>query len=112
VSAFSPIVAPTQNAWGIKAFSGYLGEDRSQWQQYDTVELIKTVSHRMPLFIDQGSDDEFLDEYLKPDLLQAACEENNHPLTLRMQAGYDHSYYFVSSFIADHMAYHATVLKT
>lgn len=111
VSAFSPIVAPTQNNWGIKAFSGYLGEDRSKWAQYDTVELVKTTDNKIPLFIDQGTSDEFLQAYLKPELLTAACEANNHPLNLRMQAGYDHSYYFISSFIEEHMAYHATYLK-
>ena len=112
VSAFSPIVAPTQNAWGIKAFSGYLGDDRSQWTQYDTVELIKSATHKMPLLIDQGTDDEFLSEYLQPEKLQAICEVNKHPLTLRMQAGYDHSYYFISSFVEDHIAYHAKHLNT
>ncbi len=110
VSAFSPIVAPSQNPWGIKAFSGYLGEDRSQWRQNDTVELIKNCSHKLPLFVDQGTDDEFLTEYLQPELLQAVCTEHNHPLELRMQAGYDHSYYFISSFIQDHLAYHAKFL--
>ena len=111
VSAFSPIVAPTQNNWGIKAFSGYLGEDNSQWQQYDTVELIKTAQHKLPLLIDQGTNDEFLAEYLQPELLVAVCKEYQHPLNLRMQAGYDHSYYFISSFIEEHLAYHATYLK-
>ncbi len=112
VSAFSPIVAPTQNPWGIKAFTGYLGDDHSQWQQYDTVELVKSTESKTPLFVDQGTDDEFLTEYLKPELLQAACDANNHPLTLRMQEGYDHSYYFISSFIADHIAYHAKYLNS
>ena len=112
VSAFSPIVAPTQNPWGIKAFKGYLGEDRSQWLQYDTVELIKSTDNKIPLFIDQGIDDEFLDEYLKPDLLKAACDANNHPINLRMHSGYDHSYYFISSFIQDHIEYHAKFLIT
>lgn len=111
VSAFSPIVAPMQNEWGIKAFTGYLGDDRSQWAQYDTVELVKNSTNKLPILVDQGSEDEFLDEFLKPDLLRAACAENNHPLTLRMQVGYDHSYYFVSSFIEDHVAYHAKHLN-
>lgn len=112
VSAFSPIVAPTQNPWGTKAFTGYLGENADQWRQYDTVELIKSTDHKMPLFIDQGADDEFLTEYLQPQRLQAACEQHNHPLNLRMQPGYDHSYYFISSFIEDHIAYHAKFLNT
>lgn len=111
VSAFSPIVAPSQNPWGQKAFKGYLGDDTSQWPQYDTVELVKSINHKMALFIDQGTDDEFLEEYLKPELLKEVCEAKNHPLNLRMQAGYDHSYYFISSFIEDHMSYHAKALQ-
>ncbi len=107
VSAFSPIVAPTQNPWGVKAFTGYLGDDRSQWQPYDTVELVKQGAEKVPLFIDQGSDDEFLSEYLQPEKLQAVCEQFSHPLNLRMHSGYDHSYYFIASFIEDHIAYHA-----
>lgn len=110
VSAFAPIVAPTQNNWGIKAFTGYLGEDRSTWQQYDTVELIKSGAEPLPLLIDQGLDDEFLAEYLQPEKLMAVCEAHNHPLTLRQHPGYDHSYYFISSFIADHINYHAGYL--
>lgn len=110
VSAFSPIVAPTQNAWGQKAFKGYLGDDQSTWQQYDACELVKTTDNRIPLFIDQGLADEFLDEYLQPDRLVAVCEACNHPLTLRKQPGYDHSYYFISSFIEDHIKYHANIL--
>ena len=111
VSAFSPIVAPTQNAWGIKAFTGYLGDDRDQWQSYDTIELIKQGAPKLPLFIDQGTEDEFLSEYLQPEKLQAVCEQFDHPLDLRMQAGYDHSYYFIASFIQDHMRYHAKHLS-
>jgi len=110
VSAFSPIVAPSQTPWGIKAFSGYLGNDRNQWKQYDTVELVKNCHNKIPLMIDQGTDDEFLQEYLQPELLEAVCKQQQHPLTLRMQTGYDHSYYFISSFIEDHMAYHAKYL--
>jgi S-formylglutathione hydrolase len=112
VSAFSPIAAPTQNNWGIKAFTGYLGEDRDSWRQYDTVELIKSGVEPLPLLIDQGLDDEFLAEYLQPEKLQAVCEAHNHPLTLRQHPGYDHSYYFISSFIADHISYHAGHLLT
>ncbi len=111
VSAFSPIVAPMQNQWGVKAFSGYLGEDRDQWRQYDTVALIQQGAPKVPLFVDQGTDDEFLDEYLQPHLLEAVCAEHDHPLELRRQAGYDHSYYFIASFIEDHIAYHAQHLK-
>ena len=107
VSAFAPIVAPSQNAWGQKAFTGYLGEDTATWREYDAVELIKTCQHKMPLLVDQGSADEFLTEYLQTDLLAKVCAEYDHPLTLRMHDGYDHSYYFISSFIADHVAHHA-----
>lgn len=111
VSAFSPIVAPTQNPWGQKAFNGYLGDETSKWSEYDTVELIKRVEHKMPLFVDQGTDDEFLTEYLQPEKLQAVCDAHQHPLKLRMHQGYDHSYYFISSFIQDHIAYHAASLN-
>ncbi|MEZ5472023.1 MAG: S-formylglutathione hydrolase [Marinicella sp.] len=110
VSAFSPIVAPTHNDWGKKAFSGYLGDDQSAWQQYDSCELIKTTTNRIPLFIDQGLEDEFLSEYLQPERLEVVCKAFNHPLTLRKQPGYDHSYYFISSFIHDHINYHANIL--
>lgn len=111
VSAFAPIVAPSQVPWGEKAFSAYLGEDREAWRAYDAVELIKTAPERLPLLIDQGDADEFLDAQLKPQLLQAAASAAGHPLTLRMQPGYDHSYYFIASFIGEHVAYHAQSLK-
>ena len=110
VSAFSPIVNPMHCPWGEKAFSNYLGEDRSQWQQWDTCELIANASERLPLLIDQGDKDGFLAEQLKPELLQAAATAAGHPLTLRMQAGYDHSYYFIASFIDDHLRHHAKAL--
>jgi S-formylglutathione hydrolase len=106
VSAFSPIVAPSQTPWGQKALKGYLGNDKQLWKKYDSCELVKTSTNKLPLFIDQGSDDEFLKEYLQPERLQKVCEENNHPLTLRMQKGYDHSYYFIASFIEEHLRYH------
>ncbi|WP_418648569.1 S-formylglutathione hydrolase [Thauera butanivorans] len=111
VSAFSPIVAPTQVPWGEKAFSNYLGGDREAWKQYDTVELVASASEKLPLLVDQGDADEFLDGQLKPQLLQAACEAAAHPLTLRMQPGYDHSYYFIASFIGDHLRHHAQALR-
>ena len=110
VSAFSPIVNPMHCPWGEKAFSNYLGEDRSQWQQWDTCELIATASERLPLLIDQGDKDGFLAEQLKPELLRAAAAAAGHPLTLRMQPGYDHSYYFIASFIDDHLRHHAKAL--
>ena len=110
VSAFSPIVNPMHCPWGENAFSHYLGEDRSQWQQWDTCELIATASERLPLLIDQGDKDGFLTEQLKPELLRAAAAAAGHPLTLRMQPGYDHSYYFIASFIDDHLRHHAKAL--
>ena len=110
VSAFSPIVAPTQNPWGQKAFAGYLGENKSTWLAYDTCELIKHAQEKLPLLIDQGSDDEFLEEFLTPNKLVKVCDEYNHPLNLRMQQGYDHSYYFIATFIDDHLRYHAKYL--
>ena len=111
VSAFSPIVAPSQVPWGEKAFGAYLGDDREDWKQHDTVELVRSAQEKLPLLIDQGDADEFLDGQLKPQLLQAACEAAGHPLELRMQPGYDHSYYFIASFIGDHVAHHAAALK-
>ncbi|WP_234194091.1 S-formylglutathione hydrolase [Pseudacidovorax sp. NFM-22] len=112
VSAFSPIVAPTQVPWGQKAFAAYLGEDRSAWAAHDAVALIGTATERLPLLVDQGEGDEFLAGQLKPELLQKACDAAGHPLTLRLQPGYDHSYYFVASFIGDHVAHHAKALKS
>ena len=111
VSAFSPIVAPTQVPWGQKAFAAYLGDDREAWKAWDTVELIRQAREPLPLLVDQGDADEFLHGQLKPELLQAAAAEAGHPLTLRMQPGYDHSYYFIASFIGDHIAHHAAALK-
>ena len=110
VSAFAPIVNPTQCPWGEKAFTGYLGEDRSQWNQWDATCLIANASERLPLLVDQGDADNFLQEQLKPDALVTACEQADHPLTLRMQTGYDHSYFFIASFIDDHLRHHAQAL--
>ncbi len=111
VSAFSPIVAPTQVPWGQKAFAAYLGDDREAWKAWDTVELVRQAREPLPLLVDQGDADEFLQGQLKPELLQAAAAEASHPLTLRLQPGYDHSYYFIASFIGDHIAHHAVALK-
>ncbi|MEL1263208.1 S-formylglutathione hydrolase [Pseudoxanthomonas putridarboris] len=111
VSAFSPIVAPSQVPWGEKAFTAYLGDDREAWKQYDAVELVKGAQEKLPLLIDQGDADEFLHTQLKPQLLREACEAAGHPLTLRLQPGYDHSYYFIASFIGEHIAHHARALK-
>ena len=111
VSAFSPIVAPARVPWGEKAFAAYLGPDREAWKAYDATELIKSAKETLPLLIDQGTDDEFLDQQLRTPLLQAAAEAAGYPLTLRMQPGYDHSYYFIASFIGEHVAHHAAALK-
>ena len=111
VSAFSPIVAPSQVPWGEKALAAYLGEDREAWKAYDTTALIAGATERLPLLIDQGDADEFLATQLKPELLQAACAASGHPLQLRLQRGHDHSYYFIQSFIGEHVAHHATALK-
>ena len=111
VSAFSPIVAPSQVAWGQKAFAAYLGEDREVWKAYDATELVAHAQEKLPLLIDQGGADEFLQSQLRPELLQAACEAAGHPLELRMQPGYDHSYYFISSFIGEHIAHHAKAMR-
>jgi S-formylglutathione hydrolase len=111
VSAFSPIVAPSQVPWGQKALAAYLGEDRSGWREWDTVELIAGAKERLPLLVDQGEADEFLTTQLRPELLEAACQRAGHPLTLRRQPGYDHSYYFITSFLADHFSHHAGALR-
>jgi S-formylglutathione hydrolase len=111
VSAFSPIVAPSRVAWGEKAFSAYLGDDREAWKAWDASELIATASERLPLLIDQGEADEFLPTQLRPELLKNAADAAGYPLTLRMQPGYDHSYYFIASFIGEHIAHHAKALR-
>ena len=111
VSAFSPIVAPSQVPWGEKALAAYLGDDRDAWRQHDACALVAGAAERLPLLVDQGGADEFLDTQLRPQLLQAACEAAGHPLQLRIQPGYDHSYYFVSSFIGEHIAHHAAALR-
>jgi S-formylglutathione hydrolase len=111
LSAFAPIAAPMRCPWGEKAFSGYLGENRETWRAYDATELAAGSSWRSEVLVDQGGDDDFLDEQLKPQLLQDAFRAAGIPLTLRYQAGYDHSYYFMASFMADHLAHHARVLK-
>jgi S-formylglutathione hydrolase len=111
VSAFAPISSPTQVPWGQEALGAYLGEDRETWKAYDACELIARAAERLPLRVDQGADDEFIGRSLRPELLQAACEKAGHPLDMRLHAGYDHSYYFVASFIGEHVAYHAEALK-
>ncbi len=111
VSALAPIVAPSHVPWGRKALAGYLGADESAWRAYDAAALITDGARVAELLVDQGDLDPFLAEQLKPELLEAACQAAGIPLTLRMQPGYDHSYYFVSTFLADHVAWHAARLK-
>ena len=110
VSAFSPIVAPSQVPWGIKALGGYLGDERAAWRQHDAVALIEDGARVSDLLVDYGDADQFLTEQLRPELLQRACAQADIPLTLRRQPGYDHSYYFVSTFMDDHLRWHAARL--
>lgn len=111
VSAFAPIVSPLNCPWGEKALGGYLGPDRAAWRAYDACALIDDGARLGELLVDQGDADTFLVEQLKPELLRAACERAEMPLTLSMQPGYDHSYNFISTFMADHIAWHAERLK-
>jgi S-formylglutathione hydrolase len=110
VSAFAPIVAPSQVPWGEKALGGYLGDDRAAWRRHDAVALIEDGARVPALLIDQGEADTFLKEQLRPNLLETACARASLPLTLRLQPGYDHSYYFISTFMADHLRWHAARL--
>jgi S-formylglutathione hydrolase len=107
VSAFAPIVAPSQVPWGEKALGAYLGPDRTAWRRHDSVALIEDGARVPEILVDQGEADDFLDRELRPHLLKAACRDAGIPLTLRMQAGYDHSYYFISTFMEDHLRWHA-----
>ncbi|MDH3978625.1 MAG: S-formylglutathione hydrolase [Gammaproteobacteria bacterium] len=107
VSAFSPIVAPTQVPWGQKAFKGYLGADKAAWQQYDATELVGQQQFPGTILVDVGDADDFLEEQLTPELFSAACDEAGQQLQLRKQPGYDHSYFFIASFIEDHLRFHA-----
>jgi len=112
VSAFAPICSPLNCPWGEKALSHYVGENRDDWKQYDSCELVKSAeSKKFSLLVDQGLADSFLEEQLKPELLEQACEEVDYPLQMRRQEGYDHSYYFIASFIGEHIAFHAKYLK-
>lgn len=111
VSAFAPIVAPALVPWGRKALGGYLGEDRAAWRRHDAVALITDGARLPALLVDQGEADPFLQEQLRPELLAAACAAAGIPLTLRMRPGYDHGYFFVSTFMADHLAWHAERLR-
>jgi S-formylglutathione hydrolase len=111
VSAFAPIVAPSQVPWGQKALSGYLGKDRQGWRKHDAVALIEDGGRLPELLVDVGDADPFIEKELRPELLERACASAGIPLTLRVQPGYDHSYYFISTFMADHIAWHAERLK-
>jgi S-formylglutathione hydrolase len=110
-SAFAPIVAPSRVPWGIKALGGYLGDNKDEWRRHDAVALIEDGARFPELLVDYGDADPFLAEQLRPELLQGACEKAGVPLTLRRQTGYDHSYYFISTFMADHLRWHAARLK-
>jgi len=106
VSAFSPIAAPSQVAWGQKAFEGYLGKDRDAWRRHDAVALIEDGARIPDLLVDVGTDDQFLEQQLRPELLEQACRDAGIALNIRRQPGYDHSYYFVSTFMAEHLRWH------
>lgn len=112
ISAFSPICSPTDCPWGKKAFSGYLGDDIEVWKRHDAVKLVQNadISQHNLILVDQGLDDEFLEEQLKPELLDQVCKDVGFPLKLRYHDGYDHSYYFISTFMADHIAHHAGII--
>lgn len=111
VSAFSPICHPGECAWGQTCFGAYLGEDREAWKAYDATTLINAGAGNIALLIDQGTADEFLAEQLYPEHLETACAQHGVPCTLRRQAGYDHSYHFIATFIGEHLAYHARALN-
>lgn len=110
-SAFSPIVAPSQVPWGIKAFGGYLGSDKTTWVKHDTCALVERASKFLPVLVDQGDADDFLEEQLRTHLLGEAADKAGYPMTIRMQTGYDHSYYFIASFIGEHIAFHADTIN-
>ncbi|WP_339486086.1 S-formylglutathione hydrolase [Pseudomonas sp. EL_65y_Pfl2_R95] len=111
LSALAPIVNPINCPWGEKAFTRYLGEERSRWREWDACALLADATERLPMLVDQGDRDDFLVNQLKPEALQAAAQAVGHPLTLRLQPGYDHSYYFIASFIDDHLRHHAAALN-
>lgn len=110
VSAFAPIANPTNCPWGRKAFSGYLGDDEETWKEWDATLLIPEAEERLPLLVDQGTADDFLEQQLAPEALADACEKAHHHIDLRMHRGYDHSYFFIASFIDDHLNHHARAL--
>src|SRR5690606_1279642 len=107
VSAFAPIGAPSRSPWGEKAFSGYLGSNRESWRDYDAAELVRRTRYPNRILVDQGRADRFLDEQLKPELLREACRSSGISLDLRYHEAYDHSYYFIATFVEDHLRHHA-----
>lgn len=111
VSAFSPIVSPLNCPWGEKALSNYLGNDKEDWAQYDTCSLIRAAQQQLPILVDQGTADNFLTEQLKTQLLLETCKEVNYPIDIRMQEGYDHSYFFIATFIEEHIQFHSRMLS-
>ena len=112
ISAFSPIVAPTQTPWGQKAFNGYLSSNQQEWKQYDATELIKSGhASANEILIDQGMADQFLSKELKPELFEQACSDAKQALKVRRHAGYDHSYFFIATFMQDHIKHHANILN-
>ena len=111
ISAFAPIVAPLQVPWGEKALGRYLGDDRAAWREYDALALIEDGARHPHILVDQGTADDFLEEQLKPGLLALACRKAGMQASIRMQDGYDHSYYFISTFMGDHVAWHAKHLN-
>lgn len=111
VSAFSPIVSPLNCPWGERALSNYLGNEKATWAAHDTCELIKSATKQLPILVDQGTADNFLEVQLKTPLLAQACDDANYPISIRYQDGYDHSYYFIASFIGEHIAFHAKHLN-
>jgi len=110
VSAFAPICSPVRCPWGQKALSRYLGGDRGAWSDYDATELVGRAEERIPMLVDQGTADDFLKEQLQPELLLEACKRADYPLELRLQEGYDHSYFFMASFMEEHIEFHARAL--
>jgi S-formylglutathione hydrolase len=107
VSAFSPICSPLNCPWGEKALGQYLGANKDDWQQYDTTVLVRQATEKLPVLVDQGGADDFLQEQLKTEMLVAASTAANYPMDIRMQSGYDHSYFFIATFIGDHIRFHA-----
>ena len=111
VSAFSPIVSPMNCPWGEKALGNYLGENQEVWKAYDSCELLRSTTNQLPALVDQGDADDFLQEQLKTELLEKAAEESGYPIDIRYQPGYDHSYFFIASFIGEHIEFHSECLR-